>query len=359
MKWLKHMTATWDDERVARLVDKSGMEGLAMYGLYWRVQEIIASQMEGIDPHCSVRYTVTRWSLLLSLRGSLVFSALSRLAVTGLVTVQRTGNDILVTNRNLLKYRDEYSKKSRYTPDNVPTRTEGEGEGEQNKKEKEQNPYPTPQEPGADGDEKEEIERLKAEVKAAEKLAKELVKAAGKEEAKKIAAAKKVAAKKASPPTKTEYVKTRHAEFKVAIFNYWKSKNPNIDCPWQQAEGVQLEMWLKASPNTPIEQFKKMLRNRYRSPDVTHSERPSVWIKNITNFAHGPLDRYGRKPNGGNNGRVENNGSAIQGAFADILRDEVQGGDPDEAGGNDVFSGGGGESAVFSTNGGTIIEGKP
>jgi hypothetical protein len=135
MKWLKHMTATWDDERVARLVDKGGMEGLSMYGLYWRVQEILAAQMEGKDPSCSVRYTVTRWSLLLSLRGSLVFSALSRLGLTGLVTVERDGDEILVTNRNLLKYRDEYSKKSRQSPDNVLARTKGEGEAEQNREE--------------------------------------------------------------------------------------------------------------------------------------------------------------------------------------------------------------------------------
>jgi len=138
IKWLKHMTATWDDERVARLVDKGNMEGLAMYGLYWRVQEILAAQMEGKEPSCSVRYTVTRWSLLLSLRGSLVFSTLSRLGATGLVTVERDGEDVRVTNRNLLKYRDEYSKKSVHSPDNVPPRTEGEGEGE-GKAEVEQN----------------------------------------------------------------------------------------------------------------------------------------------------------------------------------------------------------------------------
>ena len=130
LKWLKHMTATWDDERVARLVDKGCMEGLALYGLYWRVNEIIAAQMEGKNPSCSIRYTVTRWSLLLSLRGSLVFSTLSRLGATGLVTIERDGNEILVTNRNLLKYRDEYSRKSGDAQDNIPPRTEGDKEGE-------------------------------------------------------------------------------------------------------------------------------------------------------------------------------------------------------------------------------------
>jgi hypothetical protein len=41
---------------------------------------------------------------------------------------------------NLLKYRDEYSKKSGHAPDNVPSRTEGEGEGEQIQSQKEKVP---------------------------------------------------------------------------------------------------------------------------------------------------------------------------------------------------------------------------
>lgn len=138
IKWFKHMTASWDDERLARLVGSGGMEGLAMYGLYWRLLEIVAAQMDGKTPSCSVQYPVTRWSLLLSLRGSHVFSTLSRLAVTGVVTLERHDTDVRVTIPNLLKYRDEYARKSGHTPDNIPPRTEGEGEGEgeQNKKEK-------------------------------------------------------------------------------------------------------------------------------------------------------------------------------------------------------------------------------
>ncbi len=106
---------------------------MARYGLYWMVQEIIAEQMEGKDPSCSVCYPISVWSHLLVTRGSLVFSTLSTLAVTGVVTVERDGNDIRVTNRKLLKYRDEYARKSGHTPDKLPARTEGEGEGEKNK----------------------------------------------------------------------------------------------------------------------------------------------------------------------------------------------------------------------------------
>jgi hypothetical protein len=164
MKWIKHMTETVDDEKIARLVSPGGIEGLARYGLYWRVNEIIARQMGNSDNNCSVCYPVSTWSRLLFTRGSLVFSALSRLAVTGerpgsdsLVTVEREGDEIRVTNRNLLKYRDEYSKKSRQPQENVPprgrgrrrTHTEGDGEGEKGGEKIPDPPPPPPPPPSS------------------------------------------------------------------------------------------------------------------------------------------------------------------------------------------------------------------
>ena len=124
MKWIKHQTGTRRDEKIARLMAAGGKDAMAAYGLYWMVQEIIADQMEGPEPACSVCYPVSVWSQLLVTRGSLVFSTLSTLAVTGLVTVTREGDDIRVTNRKLLKYRDEYSRKSGHAPENVRTRTD-------------------------------------------------------------------------------------------------------------------------------------------------------------------------------------------------------------------------------------------
>jgi uncharacterized protein YdaU (DUF1376 family) len=176
--------------------------------------------------------------------------------------------------------------------------------------------YPTTPKNGvSDVISKEEAKRLKKEAKDAERQAAKEIKiaarTAAKEELKKLREAKKKADKKASPPTQTEYVKTRHAEFKVAIFEYWKSKNKEIDCPWQQAEGMQLELWLKSSPNTTITKFKEMLRNRYRS-EVVHSERPSVWIKNITSYANGPLNTFRQPLNSGG----KTNGRSADRAFA-------------------------------------------
>jgi hypothetical protein len=116
------------------------------------------------------------------------------------------------------------------------------------------------------------------------------------EQIKNSSRAKKARVTKKKNSTKTEVAKSRHAEFKNAIFEYWKSKN-EVDCPWQQPEGMQLEMWLKSSPSVTVEQFMQMLRHRYKS-EVNHAERPSIWIRHITGYANGPLDRF-RNPLGG------------------------------------------------------------
>jgi hypothetical protein len=101
-------------------------------------------------------------------------------------------------------------------------------------------------------------------------------------------------------PTKTDFDKARHREFKTAVFEYWQSKN-SIDCPWGQPEGMQLEIWLKANPTIVIGEFKAILRNRYKS-DVVHSERPSKWLRNATDYANGPLNQYNKPMTNGKNG---------------------------------------------------------
>jgi len=115
MRWLKHMTDTRQDEKIATLISKYGHAG---YGLWWMVLEIVAKRVEG-DSFPTVTYPVSTWSHLLSLRGSHVSQALLKLEVTHLVTVKRTGSDIMVTIPNVLKYRDEYARKSGQTPDSV------------------------------------------------------------------------------------------------------------------------------------------------------------------------------------------------------------------------------------------------
>lgn len=118
MRWFKHMTATRRDERIASLIDEHGFEG---YGIFWAVLEIIAEQMPRGEARYEVRYSLKRWGQLLGCHHNKVKKYLSLLGVHGLVRVEWTEDLIIVSAPNLMKYRDEYSKKSGHTPEKLRT----------------------------------------------------------------------------------------------------------------------------------------------------------------------------------------------------------------------------------------------
>ena len=118
----------------------------------------------------------------------------------------------------------------------------------------------------------------------------------------------------AKEPTKSAIAAGRHAEFKTIIGDYWASKNPGVQMPWDGREGKQLEMFLRAAPEITAAQFREFLRNRFKS-EVNHGERCSMWIQWVTSYAAGPMDRFGKTihKNGGNgNGSNQQHSPAKQ-----------------------------------------------
>lgn len=97
----------------------------------------------------------------------------------------------------------------------------------------------------------------------------------------------------------------RHSEFKEAVADYWASRNPNHEMPWDGSEARALASLLSASPALTADRFRDVLRNRYRSA-VNHAERPRKWLGNALSFAGGPLDRFGQ-PLEGANGNANRN----------------------------------------------------
>lgn len=85
----------------------------------------------------------------------------------------------------------------------------------------------------------------------------------------------------------------RHIASKEAVRAYWKSKNPDIEMPWNGMEGRRLGMLLGGSPDLTAEQVKALLRNRYQS-EVNHSDRPGKWLFSLLSYASGPIDKYGK-----------------------------------------------------------------
>jgi len=133
MKWFKHMCASSDDEKLAALIGKGGMQGLALYGAYWRVAEIVALQIEKTSTTAIVSYPTWRWAQKLFVRKSDASSLLLRLKKEGLLVLKgdpKCDETVTVEMPNLLKYRDEYSRKSGHAPDNVAPDTEGDTEAE-------------------------------------------------------------------------------------------------------------------------------------------------------------------------------------------------------------------------------------
>ena len=85
----------------------------------------------------------------------------------------------------------------------------------------------------------------------------------------------------------------RFAQFKTALERYWSSENTELAMPWDGSEARRLNELLHAMPSLKLPEFERMLSNRARS-DVPQSIRPRGFLGNITAYAGGPLDRYGK-----------------------------------------------------------------
>lgn len=117
MRWFKHMSNAAQDEKLALLQAEFGLEG---YGFFWRVLEIIAMQMdEGERNFC--HYPEKVWRKFLGLSPKNFQKMLYFCADYQIFAVDKESGGIRITSSNLLKYRDEWSrKKARYSGD-APT----------------------------------------------------------------------------------------------------------------------------------------------------------------------------------------------------------------------------------------------
>ena len=142
MRWFKHLTNAYDDEAIAELVEKFGMEG---YGIWWRVLEIIGSKMSKESDRCEATYPSRKWRSLCGVYRQSRFNSIIDFLVNHhklvvilspscsdlvtilspscrdlvLISAASMGDLVTISCPNLLKFRDEYSKKSGQTPDKL------------------------------------------------------------------------------------------------------------------------------------------------------------------------------------------------------------------------------------------------
>lgn len=120
MRWLKHLSQAAEDEKLAEVLDLHGAEG---YGIYWLIVEKIAFLMDGSE-RTEARYSVKKWAKFCGKSPKVFRKFLESFEKLSLFNVEicKNNSDFLIIDcPNLLKYRDEYSKKSGQTPDKLPT----------------------------------------------------------------------------------------------------------------------------------------------------------------------------------------------------------------------------------------------
>lgn len=111
MKWFKHLSTARNDERIARLEDKCGLEG---YGFYFKMLELVAEAIDQSDK-CVVTYSMSRWGRQTNITTKKWLFLASCCADVDLMIVQRCNDDITVNIPNLLKYRDNHTKNLQVT----------------------------------------------------------------------------------------------------------------------------------------------------------------------------------------------------------------------------------------------------
>ena len=129
MRWFKHLTRSHEDEKMARVLDKFGPGG---YGCYWIILELIAANMESCRS-TSLTIPLKKWSKSCGFSVKKFQNFVRFLSDIGCISVELQNNSenlLQINCPNLLKYKDEYLRKSGQTPDKLPKHTESESDTE-------------------------------------------------------------------------------------------------------------------------------------------------------------------------------------------------------------------------------------
>lgn len=107
MRWFKHAVASWDDEKLSLFVDEHGLTG---YGFWWRLLEIVAARIDE-DNDAEVTFPVSKWGKMFGTYPKVFRKFCESLRNHSLIVLEDSGISITVKIPNLLKYRDEWSRK--------------------------------------------------------------------------------------------------------------------------------------------------------------------------------------------------------------------------------------------------------
>lgn len=128
MRWFKHLTRSHEDENLCKIIDRFGIEG---YGIYWIILERIAGNMDGTETP-SLEISIRNWSKSVGISPKKLQNFVRFSANLGCFVAIFSGHTLRIECPKLLKYKDEYARKSGHKqascPDNIPKQSETETE---------------------------------------------------------------------------------------------------------------------------------------------------------------------------------------------------------------------------------------
>lgn len=114
MRWIKHLSLAHADAAISYILEEYGAEG---YGVWWLILEDVAAPMEVGKMNPIAIHSVVKWAQICHCSVRRFRSIAIRLAEKNLIQLQTEMDRIQIEIPNILKYRDEYSKRSGETPD--------------------------------------------------------------------------------------------------------------------------------------------------------------------------------------------------------------------------------------------------
>ena len=86
----------------------------------------------------------------------------------------------------------------------------------------------------------------------------------------------------------------RHPRIQEMIMRAYADQ-AGIDCPWDGAEGKQLQAFLRRSPRVTDQQIAQCIANMYATVGFAKGTRPCQFLPYLEKYVHGPLNEFNRQ----------------------------------------------------------------
>jgi hypothetical protein len=114
MRWVKHLSLAHKDEQMDAILDLFGAEA---YGVFWLLVEDIAAPMEPGKMAPAACHSAVVWASICRCSVRRWRSIVMRMAEKNLIVMQSSDDRVRIEIPNILKYKDEYTKRSVQTPE--------------------------------------------------------------------------------------------------------------------------------------------------------------------------------------------------------------------------------------------------